>query len=107
MPTLSDSRFEYLRSQAYTGSASDMLLAWLRFGSTVQVNTISDQWREFFITRGFTPPFSISDTWFTYLGLLGYRGNMNDRELLFWSNGAPIIDLGESAFSNGFDAGYA
>lgn len=93
MPTLTDTRFEYLRSQAYTGTISDMMMAWLSDNSAVQVGAVSDQWREFLVSRGMTPPFNIADAWHEYLGALGYEGTTSDREMQFWQNGAPIINV--------------
>jgi len=93
MATLSDKRFDALRLDGYTGSTSDMMLAWLKDqtpGSTAK--TIPDAWREFLIAQsaGFGSPdpatYHRSDWWFAYLGAQGYTGSMNDRELKFWDS---------------------
>lgn len=87
MPALSDVRFDALRGAAFTGATSDMLLQFLHDGGATSP-AVPDAWEQYLALKGYpvTGKYQRSDAWFEYLGSLGYTGNMNDREMLFWSN---------------------
>lgn len=88
MPSLIDARFDALRAQGFTGSTSDMLLQWLQANGAVS-NALTDAWSEFLDGQGFTYG-QYNDSWYAYLGSLGYEGQINDRELPFWMNGGVV-----------------
>lgn len=84
MPTLSDVRFEKLRTAGHTGSTSDMLLQWLQAGGAT-ASQMNDAWKEWLADKGYLTG-SNSDNWFAYLGSQGHTGSMNDREIQYWSS---------------------
>ena len=101
MATLSDIRFEKLRALGYIGSISDMTLAWLQDNGATS-NQISDAWVEVLDSFPLGLTGSRNDKWFELLGLVGYSGSLNDRELAFWSgpvNGPELIVNGNFATS--------
>lgn len=93
MATISDARFAALRTQGFTGSISDMTLQWLQFnGATSKM--ITDAWREMLVALGAwsdTQAGQRNDAWYLYLGVIGYEGQISDRELDFWNDGGVII----------------
>jgi hypothetical protein len=88
MATLSDSRFESLRTQGHTGATSDMILQWLQ-ANGASSGAIPDAWEEMLAANGFVYG-QRNDAWFAFLGSLGYEGSLNDRELAFWESGGTI-----------------
>ncbi|GAG20703.1 unnamed protein product, partial [marine sediment metagenome] len=50
-------------------------------------NAIPDAWAEMLAAQGFAYG-QRNDSWYAFLGGLGYEGNMNDREMLFWGAGS-------------------
>jgi len=110
MPQLSDVRFATLRALGYTGSTSDMLLAWLQsapFGGTItEPNaTVPDAWRAALLAAGGSGDYQRDDWWYAYLGQQGYTGQLNDRELAFWLAQFEAATGGaySAAFSTAFD----
>ncbi len=91
MTTLSDARFEALRTQGFIGSTSDMLLQWLHANGATSGH-ISDAWLEMLTAQGITARHT-NDAWFEYLGSLGLTGTVNDRELAFWLGGGTFTQL--------------
>ncbi len=90
MASLSDARFDALRTLLFTGSTSDMLLAWLQDnGATAKA--IPDAWKEMLASKLVaTPTGQRTDDWYQLLGEQGFAGAMNDRELAFWDGGAVL-----------------
>lgn len=93
MPALSDVRFEALRGLGLTGSTSDMLYAWLLIetgfadrNSPGAPQTIADAWQTFLLAKvpDAKERYQRNDFWYAYLGLEGYTGSLNDRELQHW-----------------------
>jgi hypothetical protein len=83
MTSLVDIRFAKLRELGFSGSTSDMVLAWLQsYGATS--GAVTDAWMEVLGLIGFTG--QRNDAWFTLLGVEGYTGSLNDREIQFWTN---------------------
>jgi hypothetical protein len=116
MPQLSDVRFAALRALGFTGSTSDMLLAWLQstpLGGTppaVPPNAVPDAWREALVAANTASPFASgeyqrNDWWYAYLGQQGFTGQLNDRELAFWLAQFEAATGGaySAAFSTAFD----
>ena len=70
--------------------------------------TLRDAWKEMLVSQTGLPEenYHRSDYWFRLLGALGYLGNMNDREMGFWTSGSVDIPF-DNAFSDGFDDGFS
>jgi len=108
MPQLSDVRFAALRALGFTGSTSDMLLAWLQtfpFGGapTLPNKTVPDAWKA---ALSVVPPqagsvYQRNDWWYEYLGSLGYTGQLNDRELAYW------LQVFQDATGGAYSAAYS
>ena len=88
MSTLMDAKFVALRGQGFTGTMSDMTLQWLKANGALS-NAIPDAWIEMLNAQG-AGSLHISDGWFRLLGMLGYTGNANDRQLQFWLAGGEF-----------------
>ena len=87
MPAVSDTRFDALRAQGFTGATSDMINQWLLSNGATSPAT-PDAWAEFLSAQGFSG--ARNDAWYEYLGSLGYTGSLNDRELQFWEAGGVV-----------------
>ena len=87
MPTLTDSKFDALRTQGFTGSISDMTLQWLKANGATS-NAVPDAWGEMLALYLKTP--QRNSGWYELLGDEGYTGSMNDRELQFWLAGGVL-----------------
>lgn len=91
MTTLNDARFDALREEGFTGTGNDMLLQWYQSlgGDSGEIN---DAFYEMLIAQGISAG-QINDMWYLTLGLLGYEGSLNDRELDFWIDGVGEFAL--------------
>jgi hypothetical protein len=91
MATVSDAKFAALRAQLHTGAMPDMTIQWLQAAGATSSAT-PDAWEEMLAIKLVTPPPTgqRNDDWFAYLGVLGYTGQLNDRELDFWVSGGVI-----------------
>jgi len=88
MPTVSDARFDALRDQGFTGATNDMLLQWL-LANGATTPALPDAWAEMLIAQGYDP-YQRNDSWYAFLGDLGYTGSISDREIGFWGDGGLI-----------------
>lgn len=86
--SVSDDKFNALRTQGYTGSTSDMWLQFLLANGAMTKNT-TDAFKEFLMTKGFSG--QVNDQWYKYLGSLGYTGALPDRVAQFWAAGGVIV----------------
>ena len=73
-------------------------------------NDLDDAEREFLIANGGVNPVGDpqqheNDMWFYMLGIFGYTGALDDRQLKFWEGGGVIPAI-IGAFTLGFDAGF-
>lgn len=98
MPTLTDARFDALRTLVPLAppTTNDMLFAHAAlFGGTG--NTLNDRTHSMLVAQGATPG-HVNDMWFEVLGTLGATGSLNDRMFFFWDTlggnfgGAPAVD---------------
>ena len=89
MTTLNDARFDSLRDAGFTGTGNDMLLQWYQFLGAVS-SDINDALYEMLIAQGIAPG-QLNDMWYLALGLMGYTGAINDRELAFFLDGIEFI----------------
>jgi hypothetical protein len=108
MATIMDARFAALRAQGFLGATSDMIIGWLQFYGAVSPS-IPDAWREmlFAQTPTFDPDtYQRNDYWYTLLATLGYSGQLNDRELMFWLDGGIIGPQLNIQFSNSFGSAF-
>ena len=107
MSTLSDSRFDALRLQGFTGATSDMLLQWLQANGATS-NAVPDAWDEMLALLTYSPG-QRNDRWWFYLDMSGYGSagsQLNDMELVFWESGGVIVPpVSPKGFDSGFDAG--
>lgn len=91
-----DARFSALRAQGYTGSTSDMLLAWLIYNGATAAKTLQDAWALVLAAYGFpinrTAGFARNDAWYALLGTYGYAGTLDDRERAFWIAGGILAN---------------
>ena len=95
MPTIMDAKFAALRAQGFTGAMSDMTLQWLQDAGATS-NHVADAWLEMLELQGLPISGQRNGLWYAYLGVLGYTGSINDRELQFWLAGGvlnPIPNL--------------
>ena len=104
MATLNDAKFAALRAQGYTGAMSDMTLQWLQANGATS-NSISDAWLEMLVAQGIAPNTHRGDGWYDYLGLRGYTGSINDRELAFWLDGGVITIIPNLYVNSEFEGG--
>lgn len=95
MATLTDARFNSLRTQGFTGATSDMLLKWLQAnGATAKA--VPDAWREMLLNQVPTNPnfYHRNDRWYNYLDSIApaeIPRQLNSLELWFWK---PVLDGG-------------
>lgn len=94
MATISDARFDALRTQGFTGSTSDMVLQWLQAAGATS-NSIPVAKREVLVAFTLRPAetYHPNDYWYYYLGQLGYEGDINLRTLQFWQAGGILTPL--------------
>jgi hypothetical protein len=97
LPTgsLIDAKWNALVGKGYTGSMSDMTLAWLQANGATSGH-ISDAWLEMLEAKGGSG--QRNDMWYDLLGTMGYTGALPDRELQFWLDGGdppPPTGAGE------------
>ena len=96
MTTLTDARFEALRALGYTGTTNDMLLQWLQFNGATSP-CLPDAWLEYLNSIEILGAIGQrNDRWYQLLGLAGYTGQLNDRELAFWEGGGAEFILPDS-----------
>lgn len=101
---LNDCRFTALRDQGFTGQTNDMLLQWLQFNGATS-DCLPDAWSEMLVSKGLSPV--TNDSWYALLGVLGYEGQINDREIDFWCDGGeiPLFPAGDSYYAQTSVAG--
>ena len=92
MATLTDAKWDALGAQGFTGSISDRTLQWLVAGSVAPLpKSISDAWKNMLTNRIFPAGnYQRNDSWYVYLGTLGFAGSLNDREMAFWLSGGVL-----------------
>jgi hypothetical protein len=71
MPNLSDARFDALRVKGYTGSISDMTLAWLQAEGGATAKDLPTAWIQMLANQGFATGDRNTD-WFDFLRANGY-----------------------------------
>ena len=98
-----DARYAALVAQGFTGHINEMLLAWLQ-DSGATSDQLTDAWAEMLTVQGFTG--HRTDTWYNFLGGLGFSGAIPERENDFWENGGILVPVGD-AFTNGFTNGFS
>lgn len=79
-------KYNALQAQGFTGHINGMTLGWLQANGATSDN-LPDAWKEMLTTQlGITMADAEhrSDMWFDVLGILGYTGDITDRELAFW-----------------------
>lgn len=90
MPSLVDCRYQALLDQGFgPGHVNEMLLGWLQLNGATSDN-INDAWIQMLESQGIVPPVNKTDGWYELLGLLGYEGHINDREMAFWCGGGIL-----------------
>ena len=94
MPAMADCRFAILRSRGYTGSTSDMLLAWLKAEGGATSDSVNDAWAEMLAIQGYplSTYGSAQDAWWAFLRNRGATGSLADMEKDFWCLGGGILD---------------
>lgn len=97
-----DARFNALRALGYSGSISDMTLAWLQDGGpatgpvTGPLKALPDAWRSVLEQLAIEDPafnpvgdFDRSTWWYEYLQSQGYTGGRGQMDLQFWTSLSP------------------
>jgi hypothetical protein len=84
MLPINDARFAALRGLGFTGATNDMLLAYLQDGGATS-GSLNDAWLEWLAIVFPTGTGQKNDSWYGYLGSLGYTGSLNDREQQYWN----------------------
>jgi hypothetical protein len=110
MTTLSDARFDSLRSQGFTGAVSDMVLQWLKFNGATS-NQYSDAWKEVLDIIQPPDPGQRNDQWFDWLFINGYGAphkQINDMQIDFWEAGGLLIPkpISFPSYNTDFDLGF-
>ena len=91
MTALPDAKFAALRGLGYTGAMPDMELQWL-LANGASSPSLSDAWQEMLAAQLSVPKdtVQVNDGWHELLRQLGYVGQVNDAELLFWEAGGTF-----------------
>ena len=92
MGSLTDNRFNSLRSQGFTGSTSDMILQWLKANGATS-NSIPDAWSEMLVSKGVSP--IRTEGWWELLDQMAPSDvgrSMSDLNCWFWSEGGGSFD---------------
>ena len=90
--SLTDVRFNALRTLGFEGHINDMLFAWLSGLVSSNPESLPTAWRDVIVSfTGINPSdYQRNDDWFNLLGLIGFEGNMNDRETAFWREAGQL-----------------
>jgi hypothetical protein len=100
MSQLNDCRLAALIAGGYGDQHNDALLAWAQANGATS-NQLNDALLEAAQANGATAN-DLNDAMFEVLGLLGYTGSLNDRQLDFWCIGGGVLGFrAESATMGG------
>lgn len=82
LQSTNDAKYNALRAKGYSGSADDMFKQHMQVVTTSRIASERDYWLVLYPTGTGT----LNDIKFNYFGSLGYAGDIQTRENLYWSN---------------------